>query len=203
MDNSLCLSLSCSAKTKTHPHHPGGEWWLHDDHRQVVSRLVGARRLRFWRYHPITSSPTNQRPSPVAETVKNPPAMWDTWVQSLGWEKPLEESMATHASIPAWRIPQTEETGGLPSVGSHTAGHDQAMKQSHSEEGPQADHTSWTLSPHAVFKGLCQKASGGSGPCTWAACPPSWVPCKYTPSFLQTPAISLAFCTAGTRALAR
>ena len=134
---------------------------------------------------------------------KNPPAMWDTWVQSLGWEKPLEESMATHASIPAWRIPQTEETGGLPSVGSHTAGHDQAMKQSHSEEGPQADHTSWTLSPHAVFKGLCQKASGGSGPCTWAACPPSWVPCKYTPSFLQTPAISLAFCTAGTRALAR
>ena len=37
--------------------------------------------------------------------VKNPPAMWVTWVQSLGWEDPLEEGMATHASILAWRIP--------------------------------------------------------------------------------------------------
>jgi len=37
--------------------------------------------------------------------VKNPPAMWETWVQSLGWEDPLEECMATHSSILAWRIP--------------------------------------------------------------------------------------------------
>ena len=37
--------------------------------------------------------------------VKNPPAMWETWVQSLGWEDPLEEGMATHSSILAWRIP--------------------------------------------------------------------------------------------------
>ena len=42
--------------------------------------------------------------SPVAQTVKNPPAMWVTWVQSLGWEDPLEEGMATHSSILAWRI---------------------------------------------------------------------------------------------------
>ena len=41
----------------------------------------------------------------VAQTVKNPPAMWETWVQSLGWEDPLEEGMATHSSILAWRIP--------------------------------------------------------------------------------------------------
>ena len=40
-----------------------------------------------------------------AQTVKNPPAMWETWVQSLGWEDPLEEGMATHSSILAWRIP--------------------------------------------------------------------------------------------------
>ena len=40
----------------------------------------------------------------VAQTVKNLPAMWKTWVQSLGWEDPLEEDMATHSSIPAWRI---------------------------------------------------------------------------------------------------
>ena len=37
--------------------------------------------------------------------VKNPPTMWETWVQSLGWEDPLEEGMATHSSILAWRIP--------------------------------------------------------------------------------------------------
>ena len=43
----------------------------------------------------------------VAQLVKNPPAMWETWVQSLGWEDPLEKGMATHSSILAWRIPWT------------------------------------------------------------------------------------------------
>ena len=41
----------------------------------------------------------------MAQTVKSPPAMWETWVPSLGWEDPLEEGMATHSSIPAWRVP--------------------------------------------------------------------------------------------------
>ena len=41
----------------------------------------------------------------VAQTIKNLPAMWETWVQSLGWEDPLEEGVATHSSILAWRIP--------------------------------------------------------------------------------------------------
>ena len=41
--------------------------------------------------------------------VKNPPAMWETWVQSLGWEDLLEEGMAAHFSIPAWRIPMDRE----------------------------------------------------------------------------------------------
>ena len=45
-------------------------------------------------------------------TVKNLPAMGETWVRSLGWEDPLEEGMATHSSIVAWRIPWTEEPGG-------------------------------------------------------------------------------------------
>ena len=53
----------------------------------------------------------------VAQSVKNPPAMWETWVQSLGREDPLEKEMATHFSILAWRIPWTEETGGLHSMG--------------------------------------------------------------------------------------
>ena len=41
----------------------------------------------------------------MAQMVKNPPAMWETWVRSLGWEDPPEKGMATHSSIPAWRIP--------------------------------------------------------------------------------------------------
>ena len=49
----------------------------------------------------------------VAQTVKNLPTMWETWVRSLGWEDPLGEEMATHSSTLAWRIPWTEEPGGL------------------------------------------------------------------------------------------
>ena len=60
--------------------------------------------------HPLN---TIHGASLVAQMVKNPPAMWDTWVQSLGWEDPLEEGMATHSNILAWRIPRTEEPGGL------------------------------------------------------------------------------------------
>ena len=47
--------------------------------------------------------------SPVAQTVKNPPAMWDTCVRSLDWEDPLEEGIATHSSILAWRLPMARE----------------------------------------------------------------------------------------------
>ena len=54
----------------------------------------------------------------MAQTVKNLPAIPATQVQSLGWEDPLEEEMATHASILAWEIPQTVKPGGLQSMGS-------------------------------------------------------------------------------------
>ena len=54
----------------------------------------------------------------MAQTVKNPPAMQETWVQSLGGEDLLEKGMAIHSSILAWRIPWTEERGGLQSMGS-------------------------------------------------------------------------------------
>ena len=53
----------------------------------------------------------------VSRMVKNLPAMQETWVRSLGQEDPLEEGMATHSGILAWRIPQTEESGGLQSMG--------------------------------------------------------------------------------------
>ena len=60
----------------------------------------------------------------VARMVKNLPAMQETWVLFLGWEDPLEEGMATHSSILAWRVSRTEEPGGLQSMGSHRVGHD-------------------------------------------------------------------------------
>ena len=60
----------------------------------------------------------------LTQVVKNLPAMWETWLPSLGWEDPLEEGMATHSTILAWRIPGTEEPGGLQSLGSQRAGHD-------------------------------------------------------------------------------
>ena len=53
----------------------------------------------------------------MAQLVKNLPAMWETWVQSLGQEDPLEKGMATHSSILAWRIPWTEEPGVAKSRG--------------------------------------------------------------------------------------
>ena len=60
----------------------------------------------------------------MAQMVKCLPTMWETWVQSLGWEDPLEKEMATHSSILAWKIPWTEEPGGLQYKGSQRVGHD-------------------------------------------------------------------------------
>ena len=61
---------------------------------------------------------TDKMASLVAQKVKCLPAMQETWVLSLGWEDPLEKEMATHSSILAWKIPCTEESGRLQSMGS-------------------------------------------------------------------------------------
>ena len=61
---------------------------------------------------------------PGGSAVKNPPAMQETWVQSLGREDPLEKEMAAHSSILAWEIQWTEEPGELQSTGSQRVGHD-------------------------------------------------------------------------------
>ena len=53
----------------------------------------------------------------MAQTVKRLPAVRETWVQSLGWEDPLEKEMSTHSSIFAWKTPWTDEAGGLQSMG--------------------------------------------------------------------------------------
>ena len=60
------------------------------------------------------------RASLVAQKVKNPTAMQETWVRSLGWEDPLEGDKATHSSILAWRISWTEDPGGLQSIDSES-----------------------------------------------------------------------------------
>ena len=59
----------------------------------------------------------------MVQAVNNVPAMWETRVQSLGQEDPLEEEMATHSSILAWKIPLTEKAGELQSIGSQRVGH--------------------------------------------------------------------------------
>ena len=60
----------------------------------------------------------------VAQRLKHLPLIRETWVQSLGQEDPLEKEMATHSGILTWRIPWTEEPGGLQSIESQRVGHD-------------------------------------------------------------------------------
>ena len=60
----------------------------------------------------------------MVQSVKNPPAIQETQVQSLGWEDPLEKEMATHSSILAWKFPWTDEPGGLQSIRLQRVGHD-------------------------------------------------------------------------------
>ena len=60
----------------------------------------------------------------LTRTVNSLPALWETCIRSLGQEDPLEKGMVTHSSILAWRIPWTEEPGGLQSMGLQRVGHD-------------------------------------------------------------------------------
>ena len=66
----------------------------------------------------------NNTDFPVAQMVKNLSVRQETWVQSLGWEVPLEKGMATHSSILVWRFPWTEEPGELQSMGLQRVRHD-------------------------------------------------------------------------------
>ena len=93
--------------------------WLHglQANSQSWLKLIP---LRWWCHLTISSS--------VAHMVKNPPAVWKTWVLSLGQEDPLEEGMATHSSILVWRIPWIEEPGGLQSMGSERVRHEWGSK---------------------------------------------------------------------------
>ena len=75
-------------------------------------------------YMPLVQYLNFGRASLVSQLVKNPPAMWETLVRSLGWDNPLEKEIATYSSILAWKIPWMEEPGGLQSMGSQRVRHD-------------------------------------------------------------------------------
>ena len=64
----------------------------------------------------------------MAQTVKDLPVIQEIWVRSLGWEGPLEKGMATYSSIVAWRIPWTEKSGGLQSMGLQRVGYNLVTK---------------------------------------------------------------------------
>jgi len=81
-------------------------------------RSTKIRSLSSWFFFPHVRDN-----SLVAQMVKNLSAMQETWIQSLGREDPLEKEMATHSGIPAWRIPWTEEPGGLQTMGSQRLRH--------------------------------------------------------------------------------
>ena len=66
----------------------------------------------------------SHRTSLVAQMIRNLPAMWETWVRSLGGKDPLEKEMATHSSTLAWKIPWMEESGRLQSMESQRVGHE-------------------------------------------------------------------------------
>ena len=112
-----------------------GEW---EDHSEsLIKPLRGVETIcRGMKYsalgwvevrdhiHPFISQILIEDLLGIICLVKHVPAIQETWVQSLGWEDPLEKEVATHYSILAWRIPWTEEPGGQRSMGSQRVGHE-------------------------------------------------------------------------------
>ena len=100
------------------PHASSPAWWgfhLHVSYQDQSLGLFSFLSVCWFNTHIVASL--------VVQRLKRLPATQETWVRSLGWEDPLEKEMATHSSILAWRIPCTEEPGGLESTGSQTVGH--------------------------------------------------------------------------------
>ena len=99
----------------------------------------------------------------VAQMVKNLPAMQETWVQSLGWEDPLEEGMAAHSSILAWRILWTVELGGPQSMGLQRVAtkHSHLLGQSSFSSVSQSCPTLWTpwTAAHQAFLSIISSQS--------------------------------------------
>ena len=94
--------------------------------------------------------------------VKNPPAIQETRVPSLGWEDPLEKEMATHSSVLAWKIPWTEEPGGLQSMGSQESDTTKRLKHHHHTCDHRAILLSEKTTPTPTATVFEQVASRGS-----------------------------------------
>ena len=113
----VCVQNRCDSSSRLFTVSPFALW--HYPHLAILSHffacflVTSLKNLSFLLTHFIL-----EWASLVAQLVKNLPARQKTWVQSLGWEDPLEKEMTTHSSILAWRIPWTEEPGGLQSTGS-------------------------------------------------------------------------------------
>ena len=88
----------------------------------LLKNLSSVRKLKYQKL--IIGPQVKMAGFPVAQMVKNLPAMQETWVQFLGWEDPLEKGIAIHSSILAWRIPWTEKTGELQSMRLQRIRHD-------------------------------------------------------------------------------
>ena len=97
------------------------------------------------------------RASLVVPRLKRLPAMWETWVRSLGREDPLETEMATHSSILVWKIPWTEEPGGLQSIGSQRVGHGCSDLAQHCTAEPWLNTSShWKVKVKSLSRFLTQ-----------------------------------------------
>ena len=107
-----------------------GAWWAtvhrvakNQTRQNTPTQQIKTRFFQFSSFY-FCSTMLLSQDFPVAQMVKNLSAMQQTQVRSMGWEDPLEKEMAIHSSIPAWRIPWTEEPGGLQPMGLQRIGHD-------------------------------------------------------------------------------
>ena len=118
--NALWLLL----QTIIHSHPP----WLMQTHILLCGRPQHTSGLTYWEWGFMVRIKISKEflISLVAQTVKHLPTMWETRIQSLGQEGPLEKEMAPHSSTPVWKIPWTEEPGRLQSMGSLRVGYDWA-----------------------------------------------------------------------------
>ena len=129
-ENILPTTGSAPSKTHTSGGHRWGSWTI-TGQTGTNSAMLFINLLKFVEFISMLKCSAYLKQnihliwaSLEAQMVKNPPAMQETWVQSLGQEYPLKKGMATHSRSHAWRIPWTEEPGGLQSMGSQRAGHD-------------------------------------------------------------------------------
>ena len=139
------------------PHHPSRSALTKPPTPSLLKRSQTLSRSRL---HPLLAifarfdhSFLPERASPVAQRVKHLPAMWETRVQSLGQEDPLEKEMATHSSTVAWKISWMEEAGGLQSMGSQRIGHNGATSLHFlPENSPSPCHLYYSKSRHRIWR---------------------------------------------------